>query len=328
MTTTELTIFVKKQAIELGFEACGVAKAARISESEIVRYRTWLEGKYHAGMKYMENHLEKRFDPRLLVEGCRSVIVVALNYEPAERQNAGAPAIARLAYGKDYHDVMRSKLKVLLQAINDTGQTVHGRAFADSAPIAERYWAHQAGLGWMGKNHQLIIPQKGSYYFLGELMVDVDLDYDSPSSNHCGRCHRCLDACPVNALTESSGLVAKRCLSYLTIEKRGSFNPLEASLVGKNGYIFGCDICQDVCPWNRFARGNEIPELQAKPEFISMKRDDFEKITEKEFQAIFSDTCLERTGYKGLLRNIKAKQEPDTDLSESSGQSLDLLLFP
>ena len=308
MTTTELTIFVKKQAIELGFEACGVAKAARISESEIVRYRTWLEGKHHAGMKYMENHLEKRFDPRLLVEGCRSVIVVALNYEPTGRQNAGAPAIARFAYGKDYHDVIRAKLKVLLQAINDTGLTVHGRAFADSAPIAERYWAHQAGLGWMGRNHHLIIPGKGSGFFLGELLVDVDLVCDTPLANHCGNCRRCIGACPTKALHETSGLDANLCLSYLTIEKRGPFNSTEVSLVGESNSLFGCDLCQDACPWNRFASANITPEFQPKEALLSMKREDFEKMGEGDFNLLFAGTCLERTGYEGFLRNINAKK--------------------
>lgn len=308
MTTTDLSGFIKDQALKLGFDACGIAKATRIPESEIASFHFWLNQNFHAGMRYMENHSTMRYDPRLLVKGCRSVVVVAMNYEPAEKQTPDAPKIARFAYGKDYHAVIRRKLQKLLQLINEQGHVVHGRAFADSAPVAERFWAVQSGLGWTGKNHQLILPQKGSYFFLGELMIDIELDYDAPLPNHCGRCRLCLEACPTKALTETSGMDARCCLSYLTIEKRGSFNPQEASLVGKNKYLFGCDICQEVCPWNRFAKGNKIPELQAKPAFLSMKREDYEKMTEKDFDDLFCGTCLERTGYEGVLRNLKANK--------------------
>ena len=307
MTINDLTLFIKNQALSLGFESCGIAKAAQISDSQIAHYRSWLEKKHHAGMSYMENHSEKRYDPRLLVEGCRSVIVVALNYEPVKKQSPEAPQIAGFAYGKDYHEIIRTKLRTLLQHINDLGLTVHGRAFADSAPIAERYWATQAGIGWIGKNRQLILPGKGSAFLLGELLVDVDLVYDSPVANHCGKCRRCLDACPTKALNETSGLDANLCLSYLTIEKRGPFNHSEASIVGKNNCLFGCDICQKACPWNRFSTGNNIPEFQPKEGFISMKKEDFEKMTEAEFNTLFAETCFERTGYEGFVRNLKAK---------------------
>ncbi|MDD4921727.1 MAG: tRNA epoxyqueuosine(34) reductase QueG [Bacteroidales bacterium] len=306
MTTAELSTFIKDQALKLGFDACGIAKAAPIPESEKAHFRSWIEGKGHAEMQYMEQHSEKRFDPRLLVEGCRSVIVVALNYEPAIKQDPEAPAIAGFAYGKDYHGLIRAKLKSLLQTINNTGQTVHGRAFADSAPIAERFWAGQAGLGWIGKNRHLILPGKGSCFLLGELLVDIDLDGDTPASNRCGQCRRCLEACPSNALNETSGLDANRCLSYLTIEKRGPFNAMEASSVGENNCLFGCDRCQEVCPWNRFSKGNTCPELQPKEGFLSMKRGDFEDLTEDDFNALFAESCLKRTGYDGFLRNMDA----------------------
>lgn len=306
MTTSNLSKYVKSQALKLGFEACGIAKASQISESDRLHFHTWIESKNHAEMHYMERNTDKRFDPRSLVEGCRSVIVVALNYEPKVRQKTEAPAIARFAYGKDYHGLIRSKLNTLLQLINETGATTHGRAFADSAPIAERYWANKAGLGWIGKNHQLILPGKGSSSFLGELLVDIDLDYDTPATNRCGVCQRCIDACPTNALSHTSGLNANRCLSYLTIEKKGPFNPMEASLVGESNCLFGCDKCQEVCPWNRFASGNNIPELQPKKEMIFMQRDDFARITEEEFNVLFAGTCLERTGYEGFIRNLNA----------------------
>jgi len=305
MTTGELSTFIKKQALELGFDACGFAKAGPISESAMANYGLWLKGKNHAGMQYMEKNQEKRYNPRLLVEGCRSLIVVAINYNPIEKQGLKRPQIAKFAYGKDYHEIIRTKLRTLLQKINETGQVVHGRAFADSAPIAERYWASLAGLGWLGKNHHLIIPGKGSYFLLGELLVDLELEYDVPLSNHCGKCRRCLDACPTNALNETSGVDANRCLSYLTIEKRGPFNEMEALSVKENNCLFGCDKCQDVCPWNRFASGNSIPDFQPKDGFLSMEREDFEKMTEKDFKDFFAGTCLERTGYDGFVRNLK-----------------------
>jgi len=307
MTTKELSLFIKNEAFRLGFETCGIAKANQIPESERSKYNSWLEEKFHADMNYMTKNTEKRFDPRFLVEGCRSVIVVALNYEPAIKQNPEAPQIAHFAFGQDYHELIRSKLKTLLKLINNQGFMVHGRAFADSAPIAERYWASQAGLGWIGKNHHLIVPGKGSKFLLGELLVDVELDYDSPLKNYCGNCRRCLEECPTKALSESSGLNASLCLSYLTIEKRGPFNPLETALVGQNNYVFGCDRCQNVCPWNRFSNQNTLTELQPKESLLQMNKGDFEKLTEAEFNTLFAGTCLERTGYEGFLRNLRAK---------------------
>lgn len=308
MTTADITKFIKDKALELGFEACGIAKVSPIPESEKEHYQSWLTGNRHAGMHYMERNQDKRYDPRLLVEGCRSIIAVALNYEPVERQKPESPTIARFAYGKDYHHLIRTKLKSLLQAINDSGVVVRGRAFADSAPIAERYWAQKAGLGWIGKNRQLILPGKGSAFLLGELLVDINLDYDHAVPNRCGSCRRCLEACPTEALHEVSGLDANRCLSYLTIEKHDPFSPMEASWVGESNCLFGCDKCQDACPWNRFASGNSIPELQAKEPLLAMKRQDFEKMKIETFRLLFDGTCLERTGYDGLIRNLKAKK--------------------
>jgi len=311
MTTSELSKFIKNKALELGFEACGIAKATPIPESEIACFNSWLEKGHHAGMDYMERNSEKRYDPGLLVEGCRSIVVVAMNYKPTQKQDPNVPKIAGFAYGKDYHGIIRGKLRSLFQTINEQCTAVHGRAFADSAPIAERYWALQSGLGWIGKNHHLIIPHKGSHFLLGELMVDIELDYDSPQPNRCGHCLRCIETCPTNALTLNSGLDARRCLSYLTIEKHGDFSPWEAFIVGENNWLFGCEICQDACPWNRFSKGNNIRELQAKPEFLSMNRDNYKNMTEKDFRRIFGDTCLGRTGYEGFIRNLKANRKSD-----------------
>jgi len=308
MTTADLSTFIKNQAIKLGFDACGIAKSGQISCSDKKRFQTWLETSYHAEMQYMERNQGKRQDPGLLVEGCQSVVVVALNYEPAEMQDKGAPAIARFAYGKDYHSVIRTKLRILLERINETGITVHGRAFADSAPIAERCWAQKAGLGWIGKNHCLILPGKGSFFLLGELLIDIGLDYDTPMPSRCGKCRRCLDACPTNALNETRGLNANRCLSYLTIEKHGNFNREESAFLSSNNCLFGCDLCQTACPWNRFASANNCPELQPEKRFLTMKRENFENMTKEEFNKWFKGTCLERTGYEGIIRNIRAQK--------------------
>jgi len=308
MTVADLSHFIKDQALALGFEACGITKATPLPESETVYFSSWLKQNFHAGMQYIEKNSDKRYNPCLLVGGCCSIVVVAMNYKPTEKQDPKAPKIADFAYGKDYHSLIRTKLNVLLRLINEQGQIVHGRAFTDSAPVAERYWAMQSGLGWIGKNHQLIIPQKGSRYFLGELMIDIELDYDCPQTNHCGSCQRCIDACPTCALTKNSGLDARRCLSYLTIEKHGDFSLQEASTIEKNDWLFGCDICQDVCPWNRFSKESKIPELQAKEEFLSMKKEDYKNLSECDFKRIFGGTCLERVGYKGLIRNLNANK--------------------
>jgi len=310
MTTTDLSIFIKDQAKKLGFEACGIARATRIPESEIRNYHFYLQQNHHAEMHYMEKNTEKRYDPRLLVEDCRSVIVVALNYEPTIKQHPNTPKIARFAYGKDYHPLLKNKLNQLLQTIKNQGIAVNGRAFTDSAPVAERYWAYKSGIGWIGKNHQLILPNKGSFFFLGELMIDLELNYDSPLPNRCGKCQRCLDACPSNALT-SSGLDARRCISYLTIEKRGILMGQEAKWIAESNSLMGCDICQNVCPWNRFAKGNSTPELNMDSTLLSMRKEDFEKLNTEDFKVLFKGTCMERTGYTHFRRNLNAIEKPD-----------------
>lgn len=242
MTTTELTQFIHRQATLLGFEACGFAKAEALPELDRTQVADWLKAEFQGKMSYMERNLEKRLNPQLLVEGCKSVMVVALNYFPSQRPLPNAPKVARFAYGLDYHGIIRGKLNTLLQKIREQGIQVNGRAFSDSAPILERYWAWKAGLGWLGKNQNLIMPKQGSYFLLGELLIDLELDYGMPMENRCGSCTKCIQSCPTKALLGNC-LDARRCLSYLTIEKKGAFSPEEAKMIGENDWIFGCDIC-------------------------------------------------------------------------------------
>ncbi len=305
MTTTELSHFIRTQAGLLGFQACGFARAESLPEQEHLNVETWLKESFHGEMSYMARNLDKRLDPCLLVEGCKSLVMVALNYFPSSNQTPSTPKEARFAYGLDYHQIIRGKLNQLLDKIREQGVTVNGRAFSDSAPIMERYWAWKAGLGWLGKNQNLILPGSGSYFLLGELIIDLDLDYGAPVKNQCGSCTRCLEACPTQAL-DGKRLDARRCLSYLTIEKKGPFTAAEAKMVGDNEWIFGCDICQEVCPWNRFARANSISELQPTEHFLKLDEVKFRKLNETSFQTYFSGTCIERTGLEGLQRNLAA----------------------
>lgn len=312
MTTTELSNFILEQAHLLDFDVCGFAKAEPLPESERNLFEKWLDAGKNGEMAYMANHLEKRMDPTLLVDGCKSVVVVALNYFPEREQKSAAFKVARFAYGQDYHFIIRGKLQQLLQALNKVYAPVKGRAFCDSAPIAERYWAEKAGLGWIGKNQQLIVPFKGSYVLLGILLIDKELDYNSVAiENRCGHCMRCQKACPTGAL-DCNGLDGRKCLSYLSIEKKGAFSEAESALMEKNNWIFGCDICQEVCPWNRFSKPNTQDALQPSTPFLELRRTDYYHLNEDRFSAIFSGTCVERTRFEGLLRNIHAKKKPDT----------------
>ncbi|MEG0949237.1 MAG: tRNA epoxyqueuosine(34) reductase QueG [Bacteroidales bacterium] len=292
---------IKAEALRLGFDACGIAAAAEVSDALFLE--KWLQEGCAAEMQYMHNHFEKRTDPRLLVEGCRSVIVVALNYYPAVKQHPDAPQFSYYAYGKDYHEVVKDKLRALYEYIHREIAPVTGRMFTDSAPVLERYWAVKAGLGFIGKNTQLIIPGKGSYFFLGELLIDLELQPDAPLSLSCGNCTRCLEACPPNALTPRR-LDARRCISYQTIENKGEIAPATASVL-KN-MIYGCDICQQVCPWNRFARPNRTPEFQPSEAFLSLDKERLEMLSEDEFREIFRHSAVKRAGYKGLKRNLAA----------------------
>ena len=298
MTKSELTQYIKAEALRLGFDVCGIAKAEAVEISTAGFCDLWVKDGYNGTMGYLERNCDKRYDPTLLVEGCRSIIVVALNYTPSQ----AIEGISHYAQGEDYHKAVKDRLFLLLKSIN--GKTpCNGRPFCDSAPVLERYWAVQAGLGWIGRNHQLIIPQRGSYFFLGELLIDAELDYDKPfEQNHCGECRRCINNCPTAALDEHC-FDARKCLSYLTIEHRGE---LPENIGEKMGNCFyGCDRCQTSCPHNRFAEPNSTPELQPTPELLQMTTERWHSLTKEEYDSLFRKSAVERCGYEQLMRNIK-----------------------
>lgn len=302
-----LTQQIKAEAHSLGFFACGVAKAAPVDDITAGAYRGWVEAGMHAGMDYLCRNTEKRLNPTLLMEGARSIIVVALNYTPAARMPEDQYQIAAYAYGADYHDIMRSKLGALAEFANAcTGGRMQYRAFCDTAPVLERYWAEKAGLGWTGRNHQLIIPHAGSMFFLGELLVDICLDYDTQLTPRCGTCRRCIDACPTGALTAEGGLDCRRCLSYQTIENRGDIPPDIAQAMGN--CIYGCDRCQNACPWNRFAQPSSEPSLRPRPELLAMTKHGWHTLSRQDYQRMFKGSAVKRAKYEGLVRNIKAAE--------------------
>lgn len=298
MTKSELTQYIKAEALRLGFDVCGIAKAQSVESPTAVFCDRWVKEGHNGTMGYLERNCDKRYDPTLLVEGCRSIIVVALNYAPSQ----AIEGISHYAQGEDYHKAVKERLFLLLKSINGK-MPCNGRPFCDSAPVLERYWAVQAGLGWIGRNHQLIIPQKGSYFFLGELLIDAELDYDRPfEQNHCGECRRCIESCPTGALDEHC-FDARKCLSYLTIEHRGE---LPENIGEKMGNCFyGCDRCQIACPHNGFAKPNSTPELQPKPELLQMTTERWRSLTKEEYDRLFKKSAVERCGYEQLMRNIK-----------------------
>ena len=306
MTTTELTTYIKAEAQSLGFDLCGVARAAAVSPQTALMQNNWIDAGMHAAMHYLERNCDKRLNPTLLVEGCKSIVSVALNYAPKEQ----AKGIAAYAQGKDYHKIIKDKLHLLLKKINEA-TPCNGRAFCDSAPLLERYWATQAGLGWIGRNRQLIIPGKGSYFFLGELLIDIELEYDTPiTDNHCGNCRRCIDNCPGKALS-NDGLNANNCISYLTIEHRGQLPENIGEMMGNSFY--GCDRCQTICPHNRFATPNNTPELQPDAELLQMTPEKWSALSKEQYDTLFTGSAVERCGYEQLLRNIAASRLNKTD---------------
>ena len=302
----ELTIshsqLIKAEAQRLGFSACGMSPAGAVDSLHRDAFLQWVAEDGQAGMDYMARNVDKRLDPRLLVEGAQSVISVALNYYPALPPADGSYRLAWYAYGEDYHTVMKDKLHALFHYISTLLPGVTGRAFCDTAPLLERYWAWRSGLGWTGRNTQFIIPQAGSTFFLGELVIDRPLDYDTPRHSRCGNCTRCLQACPTGALRAPYRLDARRCLSYLTIEHRGAIPPEAASRMGQ--CIYGCDRCQEVCPWNRFARPTEEPRLHPRPALLAMRRADWQTLSIETYRTLFKGSAVKRAKYEGLMRNI------------------------
>ncbi len=294
---------IKQEAHRLGFSFVGVSKAEFL-EQEAPRLEAWLNASMNGQMTYMERNFDKRLDPRLLVEGARSVVSLLLNYFPNEMQpDNGSPRISKYAYGRDYHLVIKEKLSELIHFIRSNIGEVNGRAFTDSAPVLERAWAVKSGLGWMGKNTNLIHPRNGSYFFLAELIVDLDLEYDVPIRDYCGTCTRCIDACPTEAIIKPYVVDGSKCISYFTIELKESI-PQEMKGTFEN-HAFGCDICQDVCPWNRFSLPTKVSDFSANPRLMNMTTKDWMEITEEVFKKVFKDSPLSRPGVEGIRRNVE-----------------------
>ncbi|MEX2596686.1 MAG: tRNA epoxyqueuosine(34) reductase QueG [Salibacteraceae bacterium] len=295
--------WVKKCAAALEFDDCRVAKADFL-EDEARFLEQWLSKQKHGEMAYLENHFDKRTDPRKLVDGAKSVIVLTLNYYPEKKQRNDAPQISKYAYGRDYHKVIRKRLNKLLIQLNEQFGAVEGRGFVDSAPVMEKAWAQRAGIGWMGKHTNILTKQRGSFYFLAVLIVDIELATDHPVTDHCGECTACIDACPTNAIEEAYQLDASKCISYFTIELKDEVLP--KSYHGKfQNWMFGCDICQDVCPWNRFSEPHTTSDFVARKELLSMDQSAWEHLSNDEFEKLFSGSAVRRTKYQGLMRNIK-----------------------
>ncbi|MGB2224912.1 MAG: tRNA epoxyqueuosine(34) reductase QueG [Polaribacter sp.] len=294
--------FIKNEAKRLGFLNCGIAKAAFL-ETEAPRLEAWLNNGYQGSMAYMENHFDKRLDPRLLVDDAKSIVSLSFNYYPSQFQNSESYKISKYAYGQDYHHVIKSKLRELLASIQDEIGAVNGRCFVDSAPVLERAWAERAGLGWNGKHSLLIEKQKGSFFFLAELIIDLELEYDTPTkTDHCGECTRCIDACPTEAILPNNVIDSNKCISHLTIELKDSIpNQFKNDM---ENWMFGCDICQDVCPWNRFSKPHNEPLFAPKEALLNFNKKDWEEITEETFGKIFQKSAVKRTKYSGLKRNI------------------------
>ncbi len=297
------TKLITQEAQRLGFETIGFAKAEHMDE-EARHLETWLTKGLHGKMQYMENHFDLRVDPTKLVAGAKSVICLTYNYYTDQEQiDTEAPKISKYAYGKDYHFVIKEKLKELLHFIRENIGEVNGRCFVDSAPVLERDWASRAGTGWTGKNTLLIHPKKGSYFFLAELIIDLELEYDHPMRDYCGTCTRCIDACPTEAISPQGYLVdGSKCISYFTIELKEAI-PEDYKDKFEN-WMFGCDICQEVCPWNRFSKPHTEPAFEPHPDLLQMKKQDWLDITEEVFQKVFKDSAVKRTKFPGLKRNI------------------------
>ncbi len=304
MNKEKHTQLVKHYTRQLGFDYCGIAKAAKL-DSDARRLESWLNKSYNGTMKYMENHFDLRIDPSKLVPGAKSVITLLLNYFPSAPQNTDAPKISKYAFGNDYHEVIRNKLRLLLQFLKENIGEVNGRGFVDSAPVLERAWAQKSGLGWIGKNGNLINKQAGSFFFIATLIVDLELEYDNPvAKDYCGSCTKCITECPTEAILPDKVIDGSKCISYFTIELKDALIP--ETMKGKfDNWMFGCDVCQDVCPWNRFSKPNNEINFSPLPEVLNFTKNDWEELTEESFKIIFSKSPLRRSKYEGVKRNLK-----------------------
>jgi epoxyqueuosine reductase len=299
------TNLIKQEAQRLGFDACGVSIAVQLDD-DARRLEAWLNNGFHGKMQYMENHFDLRTDPRKLVPGAKSVVTLLLNYYPQQQQQPDAPKIAKYAYGTDYHYVIREKLNELLVFIKENIGEVNGRGFVDSAPVLERSWAVRSGLGWVGKNGNLLTKHSGSFFFIATLITDLDLTPDASfSTDYCGTCTKCMDACPTEAIVSPAIVNGSKCISYLTIELKDALMPegLEDKM---QGWMFGCDICQDVCPWNRFSKPSHEKHFTPIPEVLNLSLSEWENLGEEAFKKIFKDSPIKRSKWQGVLRNIQA----------------------
>lgn len=301
MSKEKHTAMIKKRALELGFLSCGISKA-QFLEEEAPRLEEWLKNDYNAQMGYMDNHFDKRLDPTKLVPGAKSVISLLYNYYPAEQQVDNTFKISKYAYGQDYHHVVKAKMRELFHYIEEEIGAVEGRYFVDSAPVLDKAWAARSGLGWIGKHTLMLTKQVGSFFFISEIICDLDLEYDGPVTDHCGTCTACIDACPTGAIVDDKVVDANKCISYLTIEFKDA---LPSYMDGQlQDWVFGCDICQDVCPWNRFSKAHQEPLFHPHPDLLSMKKEDWISLDEDRFQDLFRKSAVKRTKYSGLTRNI------------------------
>jgi epoxyqueuosine reductase len=301
-TKSQNSSIIKQEAKRLGFDFCGISKAEFLEE-EAPRLESWLNSSKHGKMEYMENHFDKRLNPTLLVDGAKSVVSLLYNYYPTQIQITDAPKISKYAFGKDYHEVIKEKLKDFLNTIKEKIGDVNGRAFVDSAPVLDKAWAKKSGLGWIGKNANLINKQQGSFFFIAELIIDIDLEYDGPIKDYCGTCTKCIDACPTGAIVEPFIVDGSKCISYLTIELKDAI-PTEFKNKMDN-WAFGCDVCQDVCPWNRFSMPHNETEFNNQTGLLNLTNDEWYELTEETFNSVFKQSAVKRTKYKGLKRNLE-----------------------
>jgi epoxyqueuosine reductase len=304
LTKEKYTTFIKSTAASLGFDYCGIAKAEQLNE-DARRLESWLNKGIQVKMTYMNNNFDLRIDPLKLVPGAKSVITLLLNYYPSQKQNAEAPQVSKYAYGKDYHEVIKEKLKTFLRSIKENIGDVHGRGFTDSAPVLERSWAQKSGLGWIGKNGNLITKNNGSFFFIATLITGLELESDDPFiKDYCGTCTKCIDSCPTDAILPGKVIDGSKCISYFTIELKDLLIPAE--MKGKfENKLFGCDICQDVCPWNRFSTPTNETAFTPLREVLNFNKNDWEEITEESFKIIFKNSPLKRAKFEGIKRNLK-----------------------